>query len=70
MCCERHHHGPHDYRGGCCCDVGAGVTPPFPFRRCFPTREERLAWLEEYLKELRAEASAVEQHIAELKAAG
>ena len=70
MCCERHHHGPPDYRGGCCCDVGAGATPPLPFRRRFPTREERLAWLEEYLKELQAEASAVQQHIAELKAAG
>ena len=70
MCCERHHHGPRDHRGHCCSDVGAGATPPFPSRRRFLTREERLAWLEEYLKELQTEASAVEQHIAELKALG
>ncbi len=39
------------------------------FGRRFPTREERIAWLEEYLKELQAEAKAVEERIAELKAA-
>jgi len=35
----------------------------------FPTREEFIAWLEAYLEELRAEAKAVEERIAELKAA-
>jgi len=43
--------------------------PGFTFRRRFPTREERIAWLEQYLKELQAEAKAVEERIAELKAA-
>jgi cell division protein FtsB len=37
-------------------------------RRRFSTREERVAALERYLAELRAEAQAVEEHIAELKA--
>jgi hypothetical protein len=41
--------------------------PGFRFGRRFPTREERIAWLEEYLKELRAEAKAVEEHLAEMK---
>jgi hypothetical protein len=40
------------------------------FHRRFPTREERIAWLEEYLKDLQAEVKAVEEHLAELKAAG
>lgn len=39
------------------------------FGRRFFTREERIAWLEEYLKALQAEAKAVEERIAELKAA-
>ena len=52
------------------CGCGAGPWGPgFPFRRRFPTREERIAWLEQYLKELQAEAKAVEERIAELKAA-
>lgn len=39
----------------------------FPFRRRFVTKEERIAWLEEYLKNLQAEVKAVEERIAELK---
>jgi hypothetical protein len=47
------------YQGGCCC--GSGHTP-----RRFHTREEIVEQLEEHLKQLRAEASAVEERIAEL----
>ncbi|MBC7234813.1 MAG: DUF5320 domain-containing protein [Chloroflexi bacterium] len=39
------------------------------FRRHFATKEERIAWLEAYLADLRAEAQAVEERIAELKGA-
>ena len=39
------------------------------FRRRFATRDERIARLGTYLGELRAEAQAVEEHIAELEAA-
>ena len=39
------------------------------FRRHFATRDERIARLATYLTELRSEAKAVEEHIAELKAA-
>ena len=51
---NHHHHG--------CCHGG--------FHRHLRTREERIARLEEYLKELQAEAKAVEERVAELKAAG
>jgi hypothetical protein len=40
-----------------------------PFRRRFSTREERIAGLEAYLKDLRAEAQAVEERIQAMKAA-
>jgi len=51
---ENHHHHHHCQPGG--------------FHRHFRTREERIAHLEEYLKELQAEARAVEELVAELKA--
>ena len=56
------HHAPgqagHHY-GSCC-------TPGHPLQR-FPTREETIRQLEEYLKNLQAEAKGVEERIAELK---
>lgn len=65
--CERHfHHSPQrgsHHRWGCCC--GPGYVP-----RRFPTREEIVEELEEYLKQLRAEAKGVEEHITELKREG
>ena len=63
------HHGHHGYGSGCCCGPAAW-GPGFPFRRRFPTREERIARLKEYLKGLQAEVKAVEEHLAEVKAAG
>jgi len=62
------HHGFHHYQGSghCCCQPGSfqeGV-----FRRHYSSREERIAQLEEYLKELQAEAKAVEEHLARMKA--
>ncbi|MBI4216946.1 MAG: hypothetical protein HY687_06115 [Chloroflexi bacterium] len=63
------HHGGHHHRA-----ESGGPGPGFPwgrgFRRRFFTREERLARLEEYLEGLRAEAKAVEERIAAIKAAG
>jgi len=35
--------------------------------RRFPTREETIAEMEEYLKQLHAEAKGLEEHLAELK---
>jgi hypothetical protein len=60
-CCER---GPHHERRHCGCCEG---EPGRHFHRRFHTREERLVWLEEYLKELQAEVKAVEEQMAELK---
>lgn len=64
MCGHASHHGH-----GCCCEpvhCCAGEAA----RRRFPTREERLAQLEAYLKDLQDEAKAVEEHLAEMKAIG
>ena len=64
--CGHHgHHGNHGpgraghHHWDCCC---ASDYPP----RHFLTREEVIAQLEEYLKNLQAEAKGVEERIAEL----
>jgi hypothetical protein len=74
MCCEhrghRSHWGHHalSHRSWCGCGCGqGGHGAGIPFRRRFRTREERAAWLEEYLQELQAEAKAVEERIARMK---
>ncbi len=70
-CCGERHVSPHRHHvvGGCCCGHhGAPWPGERAFWRRFATREERLAWLERYLKDLKAEAQAVEERIAELKA--
>jgi len=69
MCGHGGYHGHHGHTGWCFYDPAA-CGPAFRFGRRFPTREERIAWLEEYLKDLQAEAKAVEERIAELNAAG
>jgi hypothetical protein len=66
-----HHHG-HGRGWGRCCEEGFEHRSGFGFGwfgRRFLTREERISNLEEYLHALQAEAKAVEEHIAELKAA-
>ena len=57
------HHGMREqwqHQHGCCCHPGYGL-------RRFPTREEIIAQMEEYLKQLQAEAKAVGEHLAELE---
>lgn len=66
--CGCGHGSYHSHVGWCGC-VPAAWGPGFPFGRRFPTREERIAWLEEYLKALQAEVEAVQKRIAELKEA-
>ena len=70
---ERHqHHGrPHRRRGeGWQRGYDAEVRAPGrKFRRRFATRDEQIARLGTYLGELRSEAQAVEEKIAELQAA-
>ena len=53
---QEHLHHPH----GCCHTFG-------PRMRRFPTKEEIIPRLEEYLKQLNLEAKGVEERIAELK---
>lgn len=57
---EGHHHGGC----GCGCHQHHGGTG---FHRRFIPREEIIARLEEYLKQLQAEAKGVEERLAELK---
>ena len=65
-CEQRLHHaqrpGLHQHWG---CRCGPGHAP-----QRFPAREEIVEELEEYLKQLRAEARGVEERIAELKKEG
>jgi len=49
----QHHHG-------CCCHPGYGL-------RRFPTREEIIAQMEEYLKQLQAEVKGVEERLTQLR---
>jgi len=56
------HHGMSEqwHSQGGCCHLGHGL-------RRFPTREEIVASMEEYLKQLHAEAKGVEERLAELR---
>ena len=69
MCCgsERHHGGGHRCRhhsSSCACDGHADIGP------CFWTQKEKIAWLEEYLEDLLAEAKSIEERITALKGEG
>ena len=61
------HHRYHRHGGECRCGCGAS-EPGLGFRRRFQTQEEEISRLEEYLRELQAEARAVEERIAKLRA--
>ena len=56
---------------GCCCGGHAqhdcGCGHPFRFHRWFSTEEEEAAALEDYLKELEAEAKGVRERLAEMR---
>ena len=56
------HHGMREQRQyqGCCCHPSRGL-------RRFPTREEIIAQMEEYLKQLQAEVKGVEERLAQLR---
>ncbi len=65
---HRSHMGEQHHHEGCGCrghHHGRGFGPGF--ERRFISKEEVIAQLEEYLKQLQAEAKGVEERIAELK---
>ena len=66
MCGHGEFYGHHGH-GGCCCQPSGFHGRPF--HRHFPSREERIARLEDYLKDIQSEAKAVEEQLAEMKAA-
>ncbi|MFW6135742.1 MAG: hypothetical protein ACOC7N_02850 [Chloroflexota bacterium] len=73
MCEHYVHHSHHGHcapvaHSGCCCGPTVG-TAAVPGRQHFPTREERIAQLEEYVRGLEEEAEAVKERIAALKTA-
>ena len=69
--CEGH----HGWGGGASCCCGGGHWQhgsccgghPSGFHRRFSTREEEAAALEDYLKELEAEAKGVRERLAEMR---
>lgn len=70
MCGHGMHHHHYEYcccYGYCCCGEPRPREWALGFHRRFSTREERIARLEEYLKELQAELQAVQEYLAELK---
>ena len=59
---QAHSHAPMNmpqHRGGCCCE--------HHHPRHFQTREETVRDMEDYLKQLQAEAGSVAEKLAELK---
>ena len=78
--CGEHGHGgrpgmshtaKREHHGYCGYHHGGGIHRGSQFgsfgQRLFISKEEEIAHLEEYLKQLKAEATGVEEHIAELK---
>ena len=61
-CGGHHSHHSHGLEGQY---HGRGFGPGF--ERCFISKEEIIARLEEYLNNLQAEAKGVEEHIAQLR---
>ena len=78
MCCHRNRHDcdccdcsdcaghshPHGNHGHCC---HGEREHPHGFKRCFFTREERIAELEAYKSELLKEVRGIEERIEDLK---
>ena len=56
--------GHHGWGAGASCCCGGH---PSGFHRRFSTREEETAGLEDYLKELEAEAKGVRERLAEIR---
>lgn len=64
--CERHTYTERAYHHHEGCGCGHHGHP----LRHFPTREETIQEMEDYLKQLQAEAKGVEERLAEMKEEG
>ena len=67
---HRHHHHRHhgcECGEGCHCKEGGCKCGGGRFHRRYQTKAERISELEEYLAELKSEAQAVEEKLAELR---
>lgn len=66
--CGCHHgglgHGVHGHPYACCCGEEGGAQA---FRRRFRGRDERVAEMEAYLRDLEAEAQGVREEIKRLR---
>ena len=60
-----HPHHPHHQMGGH--HPGGGCCAPGHGFQHFPTKEDVVSGLEEYLKQLQEEARSIEEHIENLK---
>ena len=67
-CCQMHHMGGFGHQG--VMGRGMGMGMGMGFGRRFISRDEIISRLEEYLKQLQAEAKGVEERIAELRRKG
>jgi NADH:ubiquinone oxidoreductase subunit C len=67
MCGHGEFYGHHGHGASCYQPDG---FHGHPFHRHFPSQEERIARLEEHLKDIQAETKAVEERLAEMKATG
>ena len=64
MACKHEH---HKHKGKqCTCGCHCGCQGQYHAGPTFWTRAEKIAWLEERLEELQAEAKAVQERINEL----
>jgi len=66
MCCESENHQGGGHRwghsmGSCGCGGHSHIGP------CFWSKKEKIAWLEEHLEDLQAEAKSIKERIATLK---
>ena len=64
MCGHGEYYRHHGYEAGCC---QPGGFHRHHFHRHFPSREERIAQLEEHLKDLKAETKGLEEHLEKLR---
>ncbi len=72
MCknCEHHQDQSCDCEGKCnetSCECGGGCESGNHFPRHYQTKEEQIAELENYLKDLKLEVQAVEERLTDLR---